>query len=328
MILKDKKVLITGAGGFIGSHLAEQLVNYGASVKAFIRYNARNQWGWLETSPYKDQMEIYCGDIRDFDSVKAALEGCEVVFHLAALIGIPYSYRSPLAYIKTNIEGTYNVLQVARDLGVERVIHTSTSEVYGTARYVPINEDHPLQPQSPYSASKIGADNLALSYHNSFQLPVIISRPFNTYGPRQSARAIIPTIITQILSGKRQIELGNLSPTRDLNFVSDTVQGFIRIAESEEAIGAVVNIGSGREISIGDLVHLIAGILGTEIEITQKGERVRPDASEVERLLCDNTRIGRLTGWTSEILLEEGLAKTIEWLKANSNLYKPEIYNV
>jgi dTDP-glucose 4,6-dehydratase len=328
MNLKGKRVLVTGAGGFIGSHLAEQLTEYGAEVKAFVRYNSKNLWGWLDSSPYKDKIQVDTGDIRDYDSVKAAVKDCAVVFHLAALIGIPYSYVSSLAYIKTNIEGTYNILQAARELEVERVIQTSTSEVYGTARYVPIDENHVLQPQSPYSASKIGADNLVLSYFNSFQLPVAIARPFNTYGPRQSARAIIPTIITQILSGKRQIELGNLTPTRDLNFVADTGQGFIRIAECDAAVGEVVNIGSGREIAIGDLVRLIAGLLGTEIEISQKEQRVRPEQSEVERLLCDNTKVGRLTGWKSEVSLEEGLRQTIEWFKGNLELYKPGIYNV
>jgi NAD dependent epimerase/dehydratase len=328
MNLNGKKVLVTGAGGFIGSHLTEQLIEYGANVKAFIRYNSKNQWGWLESSPYKGQIEVYTGDIRDYDSVKAAVKDTQVVFHLAALIGIPYSYVSPLAYIRTNIEGTYNILQAARELGAERVIHTSTSEVYGTARYAPIDENHPLQPQSPYSASKIGADNLALSYFNSFQLPVVIARPFITYGPRQSARAIIPTIITQILSGKRQIELGNLTPTRDLNFVGDTVSGFVKIAEGDGAIGEVINIGSGREIAVGDLVRLIAGLLGTEIEISQKEQRVRPEASEVERLLGDNGKIRRLTGWESEVSLEEGLGRTIEWFRGNLELYKPGIYNV
>ena len=328
MKLQGKKVLVTGAGGFIGSHLTEQLTEHGAEVQAFIRYNSKNHWGWLESSPAKDNIEVYTGDIRDYDSVKDAVKGCTVVFHLAALIGIPYSYISPLAYIKTNIEGTYNVLQAARELGVERVIQTSTSEVYGTARYVPIDENHILQPQSPYSASKIGSDNIALSYFNSFNLPVAIVRPFNTYGPRQSARAIIPTIITQILSGKRRIELGNLTPTRDLNFVLDTARGFIHIAECDGAVGEVVNIGSGREISVGDLAGLIARLLGAEIEIIQKEERVRPDASEVERLLCDNARISRLTGWKPEVSLEEGLERTIEWLKENLGLYKPGIYNV
>lgn len=328
MNLKGKRILVTGAGGFIGSHLAEQLTEYGAEVKAFVRYNSKNQWGWLDGSHYEDKIEVHTGDIRDYDSVKAAMKDIQVVFHLAALIGIPYSYVSPLAYIKTNIEGTYNVLQAARELSVERVIQTSTSEVYGTARHVPIDELHPLQPQSPYSASKIGADNIALSYFNSFNLPVTIARPFNTYGPRQSARAIIPTIITQILSGKRRIELGNLTPTRDLNFVLDTVRGFIRVAECDNALGEVINIGSGREISVGDLTGLIAGLLGADIEISQKDERVRPDASEVERLLCDNAKIGRLTEWKSEVSLEEGLKRTIEWLKEHLSLYKPEIYNV
>jgi dTDP-glucose 4,6-dehydratase len=328
MNLKGKRVLVTGAGGFIGSHLTEQLVQSGATVKAFVRYNSKNQWGWLESSPYGSEIEVYTGDIRDYDSVKSAMKDIQAVFHLAALIGIPYSYVSPLAYIKTNVEGTYNVLQAARELNIERVIHTSTSEVYGTARYVPIDENHPLQPQSPYSASKIGADNLALSYFHSFSLPVTIARPFNTYGPRQSARAIIPTVITQILSGKRQIELGNLTPTRDLNFVADTVKGFVKIAECDNIHGEVVNIGSGREIAIGDLVRLIVGLIGTDIEILQKEQRVRPEQSEVERLLCNNQKITRLTGWVSEVSLEEGLKRTIEWLRENLELYKPDIYNV
>lgn len=328
MKLQNKKVLVTGAGGFIGSHLVENLVEAGASVRAFVRYNSKNYWGWLENSPYRDRIEVLTGDIRDYDSVKSALQDVQVVFHLAALIGIPYSYVSPLAYIKTNIEGTYNILQAARELGTEKVIHTSTSEVYGTARFVPIPEDHPLQPQSPYSASKIGADNLALSFHHSFNLPVVIARPFNTYGPRQSARAIIPTVITQILSGKRQIKLGNLTPTRDLNYVQDTVNGFIKTAEGDQLAGETVNIGSGRDISIGYLAGMIAKLMEVEVEISQEEQRVRPENSEVERLLCDNTKISKYTDWKPEYSLEAGLVKTIEWLKSNLNLYKPEIYNV
>ncbi|MCL6589528.1 MAG: NAD-dependent 4,6-dehydratase LegB [Firmicutes bacterium] len=328
MKLQNKKVLVTGAGGFIGSHLAENLAAAGASVRAFVRYNSKNNWGWLEKSPYQDRIEVHTGDIRDYDSVKSALQGVQVVFHLAALIGIPYSYVSPLAYIKTNIEGVYNILQAARELGVEKVIHTSTSEVYGTARFAPISEEHPLQPQSPYSASKIGADNLALSFHYSFKAPVVIARPFNTYGPRQSARAIIPTIITQILNGERRIKLGNLSPTRDLNFIQDTVKGFIQIAECDQLTGTVVNIGSGQEISIGDLAGMIAKLMGVELEICQEERRVRPENSEVQRLLCDNTKIRKYTGWQPEHSLESGLLKTIDWLKSNLNLYKPEIYNV
>jgi dTDP-glucose 4,6-dehydratase len=328
MNLKNKKVLVTGAGGFIGSHLVEKLIENGAKVKAFVRYNSRNNWGWLETIKYKDDVEVYIGDIRDYDSVKNSLKGVEVVFHLAALIGIPYSYVSPLAYIKTNIEGTYNVLQSARELDIERVIHTSTSEVYGTARYIPIDEFHPLQPQSPYSATKISADNMALSFYNAFDLPVTIVRPFNTYGPRQSARAVIPTIITQILTGKKQIKLGKLSPTRDLNFVKDTVNGFIKIAECDELIGNVTNIGSGKEISIGSLASMIAKLMGVDIEIVQEMKRLRPDKSEVERLICNNAKIKKYTDWDPEYSLEDGLKETIEWIRANISLYKPEVYNV
>ena len=328
MDLQKKKILVTGAGGFIGSHLVESLVEKGYQVRAFIRYNSKNNWGWLENSPLRGDFEVYTGDIRDYDSVREAMKDVDVVFHLAALIGIPYSYVSPLAYVKTNIEGTYNVLQAARDRGVERVIQTSTSEVYGTAQYVPINEIHPLQPQSPYSATKIGADNLALSYYNSFQLPVMVVRPFNTYGPRQSARAIIPTIITQILQGNPKITLGNLTPTRDLNYVGDTVNGFMKISEADHLLGETVNIGSGREVAIGDLARLIASFMGCEIEIGQEGQRIRPERSEVERLLCDNGKIKQFTGWEPEYSLEEGLKETIAWFKENKNLYKPEIYNV
>jgi len=328
MKIKGKKVLVTGAGGFIGSHLVERLIERGAKVKAFVRYNSKNNWGWLETSPYKDEIEIYTGDIRDYDSVKDSMKGIEVIFHLAALIGIPYSYISPLAYIKTNIEGTYNVLQSARELGVERVIHTSTSEVYGTAKYVPIDESHPLQPQSPYSATKISADNIALSFYNAFNLPVTIVRPFNTYGPRQSARAVIPTIITQIMSGKKQIKLGNLQPTRDMNYVIDTVNGFIKIAECDELLGEVTNIGSGKEISIGDLARLISQLMGVEVEIEQEEQRFRPEKSEVERLLCDNTKLKKFTDWEPKYSLEEGLNETIKWMSSHLNMYKPEVYNV
>jgi NAD dependent epimerase/dehydratase len=328
MNLQNKKVLVTGAGGFIGSHLTERLVEIGAEVKAFVRYNSKNQWGWLETSPYKNEIQIYTGDVRDYDSVKDSLKGVQVVFHLAALIGIPYSYISPLAYIKTNIEGTYNILQAAKELGLERVVQTSTSEVYGTAKYVPIDESHPLQPQSPYSASKISADNISLSYYNSFNLPVVIARPFNTFVPRQSARAIIPTIISQILSGKKEISLGSLTPTRDLNYVLNTVNGFIKIAEDDQFIGEIVNIGSGREISIGELVNLINSMMGKNIRITQEDQRIRPGKSEVERLLCNNTKLKTHSDWKSEYSLEKGLENTIEWLKNNLGYYKPEVYNV
>ncbi|ORX24528.1 NAD-dependent dehydratase [Thermoanaerobacterium sp. PSU-2] len=328
MNLKNKKVLVTGAGGFIGSHLAERLVEIGAKVKAFVRYNSNNNWGWLEKSKYKDEIEIYRGDIRDYDSVRDAMKGVDVVFHLAALIGIPYSYVSPLAYIKTNIEGTYNVLQSARELDIERVIHTSTSEVYGTARYIPIDELHPLQPQSPYSATKISADNLALSFYNSFDLPVTIVRPFNTYGPRQSARAVIPTIITQILNGEKYTKIGNLKPTRDLNFVFDTVNGFIKIAECDELVGNITNVGSGHEISIGSLVEMILKLMDANIEIVQDEQRFRPEKSEVERLVCDSSKIKKYTDWRPEYQLEDGLKETIRWIKDNISLYKSEVYNV
>lgn len=328
MNIQGKKVLVTGAGGFIGSHLTEQLVAAGAEVSAFVRYNSTGNWGWLESSPVKKDITVVSGDIRDYDSVKGAVKNVQVIFHLAALIGIPYSYQSPLAYIKTNVEGSYNILQAARELGVEKVVQTSTSEVYGTARFVPIREEHPLQPQSPYSASKIGADNIALSFYHAFNLPVVVARPFNTYGPRQSARAVIPTIITQILKGQKEITLGNLTPTRDLNFVLDTVKGFIKIAETDDILGEVVNIGSGSEIAIGDLAKLIAGLLQSEVVIKQDPERIRPGNSEVERLVCDNAKIKRITHWQPQHSLEEGLKLTIEWLKGNLQIYKPEQYNV
>jgi len=328
MNLQGKKILVTGAGGFIGSHLVERLVEQGGEVRAFLRYNSRSHWGWLESSAHKREVEIYAGDIRDYDSVKKSVEGIDVIFHLAALIGIPYSYTSPLAYIKTNVEGAYNVLQAARELETERVIHTSTSEVYGTAAYVPINEAHPLQPQSPYAASKVGADSLAQSFYHAFMLPVTIVRPFNTFGPRQSARAVIPTIISQILSGKREITLGNLAPTRDWNFVRDTVQGFVKIAECDGLSGETVNIGSGRETSVGEMVRIIAGLLKAKLRVLEDKERVRPEKSEVERLLCDNGKIKEYTGWTPEFSLEEGLAKTIEWFGENMQIYKPELYTV
>ena len=322
------KILVTGSEGFIGSHLTEMLIEKGYNVKAFVRYNFQNDWGWLEKSKYLKDIEIYAGDIRDYDSVYDAMKGVDVVFHLAALIGIPYSYISPLAYIKTNTEGTYNVLEAARKLDIQRVIHTSTSEIYGTAQYVPIDEKHPYNPQSPYAASKAGADHLALSYYRSFELPVTIIRPFNTYGPRQSARAIIPTIISQILAGKNQIKLGNLTPTRDLNYVKDTANGFITVGLHENTVGEVVNVGSGREISIGNLVHLISDLVGQKVEIIQDEQRIRPKNSEVERLLCDASKAKRLTGWEPKYSLEEGLRLTIEWIKENLDSYKPDLYNV
>ena len=322
------KALVTGAGGFIGSHLTEFLVEKGIDVKAFVRYNSRNNWGWLENSKYKDKIEVYAGDIRDFDSVKEAMRNVDVVFHLAALIGIPYSYISPLAYVKTNVEGTYNVLQAARELHIQRVVHTSTSEIYGTAQYIPIDEKHPINPQSPYSATKVAADQLALTFYRSFGLPVTVIRPFNTYGPRQSARAIIPTIISQILSEKNEIKLGSLTPTRDLNFVLDTVEGFYKIGLHENTIGEVVNIGSGREISMGDLAKLISNLIDKKIKIVQDKQRVRPKNSEVERLLCDASKAKKLTGWKPKYSLEEGLRLTIKWIKENLDSYKSNIYNI
>jgi len=321
------KTLVTGAGGFIASHLVEKLVEQGHTVRAFVRYNSRNSWGWLEDSPCGDSIEIVSGDVRDYDLVKSAVQGCDAVFHLAALIGIPYSYVSPLAYIRTNVEGTYNVLQAAREYGV-KVIHTSTSEVYGTAQYVPIDEAHPINPQSPYAASKASADFLALSYHRSFDLPVTVVRPFNTYGPRQSARAIIPTVIAQILDGKRTISLGNLTPTRDLTFVADTVSGFLAAAVSPLAVGETVNLGTGGEISIGDLVAKIACIMDHEVEIHTDGQRIRPSKSEVERLLSNPDKMHSLTGWKAGISLDEGLKRTVEWMKERKSLYKSGIYNV
>ncbi|MEI6614327.1 MAG: SDR family NAD(P)-dependent oxidoreductase [Chrysiogenales bacterium] len=323
-----KKVLITGAAGFIGSHLSEKCVEMGLETTAFVRYNSSNRWGWLEGSKYLKDIKIITGDIRDFDSVKKALKGCDTVFHLAALIGIPYSYVSPLAYIKTNIEGTYNVLEACRETGCGNIIVTSTSETYGTAQYVPIDEKHPLVGQSPYSASKIAADQLAISYHRSFGLPVKIARPFNTYGPRQSARAIIPTIITQILNGEKRIKLGNLSPTRDLTFVKDAVEGFIAIAKTPGLAGQAVNIGMNDEVTVRNLAKLIVGITGKKIEIVEEKERTRPDASEVERLRCDNSLLVSQTGWKPEYDLKTGLAETIAWLSGNLHLYKTDIYNV
>jgi NAD dependent epimerase/dehydratase len=318
--------LVTGAGGFIGSHLAERLTELGYSVRAFVRYNSNSNWGWLEQSSYLKDMEIYSGDIRDYDSVRNAMKGCREVYHLAALVGIPYSYDSPLAYIKTNIEGTYNILENARLGNFENVVITSTSETYGTAQSVPISEDHPLVGQSPYSASKIAADQLSLSYWLSFQLPVKIARPFNTYGPRQSSRAIIPTVISQILSGKKKLALGNISPTRDLTFVQDTVEGFIEIAKTHSLTGAVTNIGSSFEISVKDLAIKIARLFNIEIDFQTASERRRPENSEVERLCCDNNKIITNTSWRPQYSLEQGLQQTIDWIKNNIHIYKPDIY--
>jgi NAD dependent epimerase/dehydratase len=322
------KILVTGASGFIGSHLAELLTFKGHKVRAFVHYNSLNSWGWLESSKLKNEIEVISGDIRDYDSVNAAIKGCDSVFHLAALIGIPYSYVSPQAYIKTNIEGTYNVLQSSKEHKLQKVIITSTSETYGTAQYVPIDENHPMVGQSPYSATKIGADQLALSYFRSFELPVKIVRPFNTYGPRQSARAIIPTVISQILAGKKQLQLGNLSPTRDLTFVKDTANGFLEIANSEKLYGEITNVGMSHEISIGDLVKKIAELIGTKVEIISDNQRVRPGMSEVERLFCNNKKIKANTNWIPQYNLESGLMETIKWIKNNMSLFKTDLYNV
>lgn len=323
-----KKLLITGAGGFIGSNLTEKCVEAGYDVKAFVHYNSRNYWGWLETSDVKNDVEIITGDVRDYDSVSSALEGCDSVFHLAALIGIPYSYISPIAYIQTNVIGTYNVLQASRELGLENILITSTSETYGTAQFVPINEKHPVVGQSPYSASKIAADQLGISYHRSFGLPVKIVRPFNTYGPRQSARAIIPTIVTQILTGKKAIKLGNIHPTRDLTFVKDTAAGFLAIAKTDQLDGEVTNIGMNEEISMGDLAKKIMEIMASKVEIITEGERVRPDTSEVERLKCDNSKIQQFTDWRPDYNLDKGIRETVEFIETNLESYKADIYNV
>ncbi len=322
-----KKVLVTGAGGFIGSHLTEQLVRLGAATRALVHYNALGTWGWLDHSPLRDQIEVVAGDIVDQDSVKQAMRGVDVVFHLAALIAIPYSYVAPGSYVRTNVIGTLNVLQAARDLETARVIHTSTSEVYGSARYVPIDEAHPLQGQSPYSASKIGADKLAESFYLSFGTPVTTVRPFNTFGPRQSTRAVIPTIITQCLTGD-VVKLGSLHPTRDLNYVSNTVNGFIKAAESEQSLGMTINVGSGREISIGDLAALIAGMIGRDVRIESESLRLRPEKSEVDRLLAANQLAADVIGWKSEVALEDGLALTIAWMREHLERYRAGVYAV
>jgi len=326
----NKKVLVTGSEGFIGSHLTERLVELGAKVTALVQYNSFNNWGWIDTfsDEIKDNIEIVTGDIREYDNVKRIIKGKDVVFHLAALIAIPYSYLSPMAYVRTNVEGTTNVLEACKEYGVEKIVHTSTSETYGTALYVPIDENHPLQGQSPYSASKIAADMMAESFYRSFELPVAIIRPFNTYGPRQSARAVIPTIITQILSGADKIKLGSLTPTRDFNYVKDIIEAFIKVAECEETVGQVVNAGSNYEISIGDLAKTIVKLIGKEVEIICDDQRVRPEKSEVNRLWADNSKIRELTGWQPKYTLEVGLKETIQWIENNMKYYKPEIYNV
>lgn len=323
-----KKILLTGAAGFIGSHLTELLVKEGYNVKAFVRYNSKNSWGWLEDSEFKNDVEVITGDIRDLDSVFDSMKEVDTVFHLAALIGIPYSYVSPLAYIKTNIEGTYNILQSAKELGVENILVTSTSETYGTAQYIPIDEKHPMVGQSPYSATKIASDQLALSYYRSFNLPVKIVRPFNTYGPRQSARAFIPNIISQLLSGKEEIKVGNLSPTRDLTFVKDTIKGFVEIANSKKTVGEITNIGMNEEISMDKLINLILDLTKKDVKIVTEKQRIRPENSEVERLYCDNSKIRELTNWKSEYNLKKGLAETIAWSENYIHQYKTDIYNV
>ncbi len=325
-----EKILITGATGFIGSHLTEYFVEKGYDVIAFDRYNSNNNWGWLEKSVYKNDFQIVLGDIRDFDSVHKAMKGCKTVFHLAALIGIPYSYISPLAYLRTNVEGAYNVLESAKYLGLDQILITSTSETYGTAQYTPINETHPLVGQSPYSASKIAADQLAISYYRSFELPIKIVRPFNTYGPRQSSRAIIPTIISQLVSGKEIVKLGSLTPTRDLTYVLDTCLGFEEIYKSDTLIGECTNIGMRAEISMGDCANLIAQLMDVKLTIKSTTNRKRPKNSEVERLVCDNSKIISNTSWSPKYSLRTGLMEVIKWMKIpdNIDLYKTSIYNI
>ena len=330
------KVLVTGADGFIGSHLTEALVRAGYEVRAFVLYNSFNSWGWLDhcSEDIKGKFEVFAGDIRDSNGVRTAMKDCDAVLHLAALIAIPYSYHSPETYIDTNIKGTLNIVQAARELGVSKVVHTSTSEVYGTAQFVPITEDHPLQGQSPYSASKIGADQIAMSFFTSFGTPVAILRPFNTYGPRQSARAVIPTIITQIAIGNKEIKLGALSPTRDFNYIADTVDGFLAALTSEKSVGEIINIGSNFEISIGDTAYTIAKVMGAKIEIISDEQRLRPEKSEVARLWASNDKAGRLLGWQPKYDgvegFKRGLEEAVDWFCSSSHLesYKPEIYNL
>lgn len=331
-----KRVLVTGADGFIGSHLVEGLVRAGVPVRAFVLYNSFNSWGWLDdcAPDVRGRFEVFAGDVRDPHGVRQAMRDCDAVLHLAALIAIPYSYHSPDTYVDTNIKGTLNVVQAARELGVSRVVHTSTSEVYGTARIVPITEDHPLQGQSPYSASKIGADQIALSFHSSFDTPVVVLRPFNTYGPRQSARAVIPAVIAQVASGRRQIRLGAVHPTRDFSFVTDTVAGFIAALRAERVVGEVINLGSGFEISIGDTARTIADVMGTTVEVVLDEQRLRPEKSEVERLYASNEKAKRLLNWSPEFSglegFRRGLAKTVEWFGDPANLarYKVDAYNL
>ncbi len=329
MDLKNKSVLITGADGFIGSHLTEYLVKMGCKVKALSYYNSFNYWGWLETIEHLDEIEVLNGDVRNANYCREITKGVDIIFHLAALIAIPYSYQAPESYVDTNIKGTLNMCLAARDNNC-RIIHTSTSEVYGTAQYVPIDEKHPLQPQSPYSASKIGADSIAMSFYNAFNLPVTIARPFNTYGPRQSLRAVIPTIITQLLKGEKQIKLGDLRPTRDFNFVIDTCRGLVALAKKEKTIGEVVNIGSNFEVSIGQTFELIKKTLSVEAEAVQDDERIRPEKSEVNRLWCNNEKIHHLTGFAPKYSFEQGLTETIKWYRQPENLikFKTDVYNV
>ncbi|WP_270670129.1 NAD-dependent 4,6-dehydratase LegB [Paraclostridium bifermentans] len=325
-----KKVLVTGADGFIGSHLVEELLNEGYDVRAFVYYNSFNSWGWLDTLSKEklDKIDVFTGDIRDPNGVKEAMKGIDEVYHLAALIAIPFSYHSPDSYVDTNIKGTLNILQAARDLGTKRILVTSTSEVYGTAQYVPIDELHPFQGQSPYSATKIGADRIAESFYRSFDMPITIVRPFNTYGPRQSARAVIPTIITQLLSGVEEIKLGSLTPTRDFNYVKDTARGFIEIAKAEETIGQEVNIATQKEISIGELAEELIRQINPNAKIVCDEQRLRPEKSEVNRLLGSNTKIKELTDWEPKYTFSEGLSETIEFLKNNLDKYKSDIYNI
>ncbi len=327
MTWQGKRVLVTGAGGFIGSHLAERLTREGAAVRALVHYNALGSRGWLDESPLQGEMEVVAGDVTDRDSVRSAVKGVETVFHLAALIAIPYSYQAPASYVRTNVEGTLNVLQACLEEGVGQLVQTSTSETYGTARYVPIDEGHPLQGQSPYSASKIGADKMTEAYVASYSLPAVILRPFNTFGPRQSARAVIPTIISQLLKGSR-VCLGNLKPTRDLTYVDDTVSGFLAAGFAEEAVGRTINLGTGREISIGDLASLIASLMDREVEIVSQGDRLRPEASEVDRLLSDNSLAREVLKWQPEVGFREGLQRTISWVKENRDRFRPQSYAV
>lgn len=325
---QGRNVLVTGAGGFIGSHLAERLVQLGARTRAMVRYNGRGSWGWLDSSPLKDEMQVVAGDITDRDSVRSAMDGVDTVFHLAALIAIPYSYQAPASYVRTNIDGTLNVLQTAREMSTPRIVHTSTSETYGSAQYVPMDERHPLQGQSPYSASKIAADKMAEAFYLSFQVPVVTVRPFNAFGPRQSARAVLPTIITQCLSGQEVIRLGSTTPTRDWSYVANTVDGFLAAAMALEAIGRTINIGSGREISVGDAASLIAARVGRPVRIEQDAVRLRPAQSEVDRLLADTTLASSLLGWQPNVTFEEGIDRTIDWIRANLERYQPGVYVV